>query len=798
MIDYGELDKVIASYKPYFARRFKNDEEFKWKAVKWFKDHWDINAEDFSLMFEEATKECGGILTSYQRFPRGMISAFVNETEEPEAVRNMFIVLYDESRDLMERVNFFMEEAERLRSTYGEKKWKNHYQDFNSISVYLWLMFPDKYYIYQFRECRRTALTLKSDWVPKPGDPDNLVKAMGLYDKIAERVREDSELRTMFESSRDADSYEDPQLVTLTFDIVFFIKAYIKEQKQEWWPSKDIYDPGLTADEWVAILNNSELFPDSSLALVKRFKDFGGEATCKQIADKYGDTPQHYNALATRTCEKIINSTNVNKPTFPDGSSNFFPVLFYGKAADDDEPGTYKWKLREEVSEALERIDLSRISLYENDANNTVNYWWLVANPKIWSVSELAVGETEEYTVLNENGKLRQMPESFREAKKGDVVFCYESTPIKQIVSLAKVSRESDGNTIEFEKTEQLANPIPRNDFAGIEELRNMQCIKYPRGSLFKVSEEEAEILLDIIRESNPIRKPEEAELEKYDRDAFLREVYMDPEDYDDLISMLKYKQNIILQGAPGVGKTFVAERLAYSMMEEVDPSRVGFVQFHQNYSYEDFVMGYKPADNGSFKLQYGIFYKFCIESANNPNKSYFFIIDEINRGNLSKIFGELLMAIEKDYRGKNVMLAYSDKAFSVPKNIYIIGMMNTADRSLALMDYALRRRFSFKELHPAFENEKFKEYYEGLDDSQLNEVIELIIKLNDDITLDESLGSGFCIGHSYFCGQTDYSEDWLRNIIYHDILPTLSEYWFDEKTKYEKWERILTNIVDE
>ena len=199
----------------------------------------------------------------------------------------------------------------------------------------------------------------------------------------------------------------------------------MKQEEPEWWPSKEEYDPGASVEEWVTILNNPEIFPDASLALVARFKDFGGEATCKQIADKYGDTAQHYNMLTTRTCERIINNTNVNKPTFPDGYGNFFPVIFYGKAAESDEPGSYKWKLREEISEALDKIDLSRIPLYEKNEedNGERHYWWLVANPKIWSVSEWAVGSTQTYTVVNENGNPRQIPANFRDARKGDIVF---------------------------------------------------------------------------------------------------------------------------------------------------------------------------------------------------------------------------------------------------------------------------------------------------------------------------------------------------------------------------------------
>ena len=799
MIDYSDLEKVIAEYKPYFLEHFKKDEEYKWQAVQWFQNHWDINAPNFGEMFKIATDKCYNLLASAHRFPKAMIEELAANTE-PENVRNMFVVLFDESRSLSERVNYFMGEAERLRSMYGAEKWANHFQDQNSISTYLWLMYPDKYYIYKFSECRRVAEVLKSNFIPKAGDPNNLEKSIELYNEIAQKLREKPELRKLLDDNLAEDSYPDPQLVTMTIDVVYFIKTYLKQAEPDWWPSKAEYDPKISVDEWVNILNNPQIFSDASLALVKRFKDFGGEATCKQISDKYGDTAQHYNMLTTRTCERIINNTNINRPTFTDGSSNFFPVIFYGKEAANDELGSYKWKLREELSEALDKVDLSRIPLYEseNDSFTGRHYWWLVANPKIWSVSEWPVGETQDYTVVNENGNPRRIAANFKDARKNDLVFCYESSPTKQVVSLAKVSAESDGKVIEFEKIEQLADPIPLDDLVAIPELREMQSLKNQQGSLFKVTNEEAAILLEMIHDTDPTKTSEEKAIEKYSRDDFLAEVFMDGDNYDDLKNMLRYKKNIILQGAPGVGKTFVAERLAYSIMGEKDTSRVGFVQFHQNYSYEDFVMGYKPVEDGNFKLQNGIFYKFCIEASNNPDKDYFFIIDEINRGNLSKIFGELLMAIEKDYRGKKVTLAYSNKTFFVPENVYIIGMMNTADRSLALIDYALRRRFGFKELKPAFETKSFVNYCENLHSEILDKIIKCMIDLNDDIRKDDSLGSGFCIGHSYFCGQSVIDPEWLKDVIYHSILPTLSEYWFDDKAKYDKWEGTLTSIFND
>ena len=193
-----------------------------------------------------------------------------------------------------------------------------------------------------------------------------------------------------------------------------------------------------------------------------------------------------------------------------------------------------------------------------------------------------------------------------------------------------------------------------------------------------------------------------EVDYPEYSSADFLSDVYMSEQDYETLVNVLKMKKNIILQGAPGVGKTFTAKRLAYSIIGSKNPDRVQMIQFHQSYSYEDFIEGYRPTENG-FTIKKGSFYKFCKLAEDDDENDYFFIIDEINRGNLSKIFGELFMLIEKDKRGIELQLLYSDENFSVPPNVYIIGMMNTADRSLAMLDYALRRRFSFFTMKPGF-----------------------------------------------------------------------------------------------
>lgn len=410
-------------------------------------------------------------------------------------------------------------------------------------------------------------------------------------------------------------------------------------------------------------------------------------------------------------------------------------------------------------------------------------YWWLVANPKIWSLSEMKVDEEQDYTLYSETGHPRRVFQNFVNAKEGDLVIGYESTPTKQVVGLLTISRCSDGQSIYFKKTETLQVPIGFSTIKTTPGLEDMEYMKSQQGSFFKLTAEEYDIIMELVRGENPI--PKEEKKEKYNKSNFLNEVFVSFKDYEKLENLLLRKKNLILQGAPGVGKTFAAKRLAYAIMGEKDESRIMQVQFHQNYSYEDFVMGYKPNEDGGFELKNGIFYRFCKRAAADSDNKYFFIIDEINRGNLSKIFGELLMLIENDYRDKPIQLAYKDEAFAVPSNLYIIGMMNTADRSLAMIDYALRRRFSFFEMKPGFEDNVFEKEIKDKQDPHLYSLVKAIIELNKVIENDDSLGSGFCIGHSYLCN-LGYHYD-LENIVEYDIIPMLREYWFDNDNLFNQ-----------
>ena len=764
--------------------------------MKWFQDNWDVNAPDFAEMLNRSLDKTYNLLASANNFPKGMIVGFAKSA--PEEVRAMFLSLYDESKDVYERINAFKMQSTVLLEKYGNGA-AQHYQYENAISTYLWLRFPDKYYIYKFGEVKTVASELESDYRFKKGAyADNIRNFLKLYDEISVALKEDTELVNLFQSQLTDTCYPDPQLKTLTIDVGFYISRYYSQKEAsaaattEWYGSD--YDPGLSVDDWLKLLKDEAVFTTGALEIMKRMKDYGGVASCTQLAVKYGETKNFYNSGSVALARRVCDSTGITPNAREDGSIQWWTILYTGRDAGKDEDGSFIWKLRDELSAALDKVDLSSIELYVAAAPGEQDhgYWWLNANPKIWSFSDIAVGEVQAYTLYNENGNKRRIFQNFLDAKAGDMIIGYESNPVKQIVAIGRVSAEQDGEKLFFEKVEGLTSPIDYATLRGCPELERMEYFQNPQGSLFKLTRGEFDFIFDLIREENPAAQ--EASIDAYTKSDFLDEVYMTEKRYENLVAVLRNKKNIILQGAPGVGKTFAAKRLAWSMMGEKDDSRIEFVQFHQNYSYEDFMMGYKPVEDG-FELKYGIFYRFCQRAANQPDKEFFFIIDEINRGNMSKIFGELLMLIEKDYRGTKATLAYNGLSFSVPKNLYIIGMMNTADRSLAMIDYALRRRFSFFEVEPGFDSEGFIHYQNGLNNETLNELINKVKDLNREITLDKSLGKGFCIGHSYFCGRDVCTEEWLHSIVDYDILPMLSEYWFDDANKLQRWENILQGV---
>jgi 5-methylcytosine-specific restriction protein B len=655
MIDRKKFDKLVKEYQNYFTNHkgengesYWEEEEFKWRGIKTFQDNWDIEAQDLSDMIKRSLSGVSHMMVSQARFPEGMIEDFAER--EPDTVRVMFKDLFDESKDIIERFHSFKQKSADLLERVGNGA-KNHFQDERTIALYLWLAYPEKYYVYQYTQARNLSIALGSDHRIIKGRLDsNIREWLALYNEVTELMKQKPEVRSWETQGMTAEHYSDPEYRMLATDLAYcYTERILKEQKaeQEWEP-KD-YNPGITVANWVSLLADKEVYHESAKTVIEHLVDYGGQATCTQLAQKYGDNANTYNVNSIAFAKKVYEKTHCKLAEREDESIRWWSILYMGKKADKEDDGVYIWKLRPELAEALKIV----------------------------------------------NG---------------------EEVP------------DEDTDTTEYTKKD------------------------------------------------------------------FLEEVFISEAKYDELYAVLMRKQNIILQGAPGVGKTFVAKRLAYSIMGQKNEDHIEFLQFHQNYAYEDFVEGYKPAATG-FILQDGIFKRFCKEAADAPDEKFFFIIDEINRGNLSKIFGELLMLIEKDYRGQAATLPYSGRSFTVPKNLYIIGMMNTADRSLAMIDYALRRRFSFVDMEPGFDTKGFKEYLSSKGNTTMGALVEKVEGLNEDIK--QTLGKGFCIGHSYFVFDEPCSDTLLRSIVKYDILPMLAEYWFDDEEQYETWASRLNGVFN-
>jgi len=819
--------RLTEQYKDFIRETGNRYENYKWEAVTHFRKTWNPEAVDFGNMLIEAFKRNVNLL--YQ------ISWWFLKTialKETEKAREMFRILFNENIALAERLKVFQRESDRLLSKFELELGKenlHHSQDERTLSVYLAFRYPEKYYLYKnsvyLNYCRylgekvkpagekffhfmELADRFKNDYVLKdpelmqlhqplhPGldwDDTNLITQNILYRMLADNPGAD-------ESGNTTGASPETEIPPFPDDGKKYW-LYAPGENARYWG--EFYDAGIMAIGWDTLGDLN--YYHSKVEMAERLKVLENTTGSKKN-----------DATANYEFKEIISVGDIIIPKR--GNSEY---LGYGVVSSDyyynagrkvyQKCRRVEWKKKGSWPETEAPIvlktltDITKypdyveklkklIGISENTASTAesasvyhppdISYYWLNANPKIWSLDKLETNPEIDYTTHTEKGTKRRMYKHMQAVKPGDRVIGYETTPVKRVRAILEVTKSlyenEDGEEVFDLKLIEFTPQQPTwDDLRSRQELKNSEVFQNNQGSLFKLTREEFELIAELA-----FTQPR---FDVYTRQDLLSDVFITAGKLDRALALLQRKKNIILQGPPGTGKTYFAKRLAWCLMGEKDPSRVRTIQFHQSYSYEDFIQGYRPEDGG-LQLKNGVFYDFARLASRDKERDYVMIIDEINRGNLSKIFGELMLLIEADKRDQKIRLAYSDEEeFSVPPNLHIIGTMNTADRSLALVDYALRRRFAFISMTPHF-GELFTNHMKqtGFEERFIRSLTEKVNFINSLIMDDPSLKEGFLVGHSYFINGEKPAdpEQWMNDIFNYEIIPLLEEYWFDNQNR--------------
>ena len=741
---------IIEAYKSAFDR-INSEERYKWEAIECYRKKWDIEADDFVSMLSEAFKKSANLLAAAMYYPLRMIIAYAKE--EPETVRELFKVLYNENLPFVERYEMFRAGFEK----YVSEKGLNHYQDLRAISVYLTFEYPEKYFMYKYK--------MYKDFKEKVGyaesntaksDTEKYDNYIGLCNKVLEFVKQDDVLQELSRSRLDSTCYKDEGLHILTHDIIYFGSKLESEADTDgYWPSLEEYDPDLTSEDWKRFILEVEK-PDhpSPMIMLKCLMDSGGEASCKQLAQKYGGTATSYVGCSVNLGKRAKKYFNL-PPCMDDGQERYFAIPFLGKYIVEDEKKTYTYKIRPELLDALKEIDLSDVPLHyeeEKIARSTitdVSLNTILYGPpgtgKTYNTVIYAVAIIENRSLQSvKEEEYAEVFERYNQYKtKGWIEFTtfHQSYGYEEFIEGIKPEMTDDGD---------VNYSIQPGMFMRFCEQANAGGVDFETAwkRLVAVAQEQ----------------------KKY---VFTRRTGSTIE------TKLREDNSFVVHWSGGETNVLKKESILSQWKTSTYSDREGLPKGGKRWMFDA-----NQAVIDELIHQFGMMQSFGEEDVVATNRV--FVIDEINRGNISKIFGELITLIEPSKRigqpeGMKAKLPYSQQPFGVPNNVYIIGTMNTADRSIATIDTALRRRFRFKEMLPD------AEVLEGIyvEDISVREMLE---KMNKRISV--LYDREHTLGHAYFVSlKSNPTLEALGTIFADNIIPLLQEYFYED---YEKIRMVL------
>ena len=779
------LSQLIDFYKESFPKHWK-DEKYKWVAVKCFQDNWDIEATDFRSMLDKAMKKTGNLLASRSNFQLAMLKQF--SAVAPEETRQLFVELFDETKDLESRVKDFKDKSDKLLKKY-ESIGEKHFQDENAISTYLWLKYPDKYYIYKYTEIKPLEKLLCSEFEIKKGaGVSNLKRAYELLDCVSNELQKDDSIREMLEEKLTDYCYHDYFLRTLAIDFEFHVSRYYggyrKEQPiKKYWlyaPGEnakywdDFYDKGIMAIGWEELGDLSDYSERAELAnaLNQEYgeKNRPNDVSCNSdFVNKMniGDV-----VFVKKGRRKILGYGIVSSNYYYDENREFFNSLRdvdWKTKGEWDHPGDAVLKTLTDITQYTDYVEKLK-SLFT--MNSEIQQYTKLLKLKQNIILQGAPGTGKTYNTaalalsicgvsdvdLNDHKLVMERYEQMRYDKDknpdGQIGFCtfHQSMDYEDFVEGIKPQEPETENG-------QITYKVENGNF-------KIMCANAEKGNAIRTDnfKESWDKLVNYLDENDFLsvdllsgKGSFNVELNEYGT-GLANRTYENGE----------FKKDNWIQGK---SKFFNYDQL-YNIYRGLPGTPAGG---HDNY---------RKAIVAKMKKDFSLV-EYSEIQTDKSTKNYVLIIDEINRGNVSRIFGELITLLEADKRigGEHpikVTLPYSKESFGVPSNLYIIGTMNTTDRSVGNIDYAVRRRFAFVTLKSDCEI-LIGKYGKDSQNVKLFKAVERFIKDKKTEMDFEDL----MVGHSYFFTKGD--ELALR--WQYEILPLLNEYIKDDILRADRLE---------